>query len=98
MVPLKISGKILVILIEYIILLALFIPFILFLFIMQLVYSAIDNSRYNAKIKNTRSYEDQERRSLTDQKIDQDWNRRKTLADRIVNYWTEHIFNKKANS
>ena len=92
MIALKLTGKIIAIFFEYLFLILMFIPVFMFLGIMQFVYAAIDNSSYQAKIQNTPFYDEKKKRELTDQKIDRDRDRRKTLADRLVSYWTEHLF------
>lgn len=94
MIGLKITAKVIAVLIEYAVFAVLFVPYLLFLLIIQCISCAIENSRYNAKLEI--SYIHSEREALQNEKIDRDYDRRITLLDRIVNYWKIplHIFSK----
>ncbi len=85
----KLSAKAIAVLVEFIFLLAFFFFYLIVLLILQPIYSAIDNTRYyekNKNIPNSFSH-DKERRQLKDEKIEQDYIRKKTLLDRLANYW-----------
>lgn len=93
MIGLKITAKVIAVLIEYAVFAVLFVPYLLFLLIIQCIICAIENSRYNAKLQNAHLHEYE---ALRNEKIDRDYDRRITLLDRIVNYWKIplHIFSK----